>query len=346
MQSKQIHVLMTGAGAPGAAGILNCLHRDPSIKVTVADADDSAVGRYLNESFIQIPHATDPSFCDFLLINSHELKIDFILPLVTKELLPLALNKALFAQQGIKVLVSSAAAIKIANDKGKTYDVLKEANLPVPLYKVVSNIDEFKATVTSELFKGKTVCFKPTMANGSRGFRIISDNIDQHDLLFNYKPNNTFIHLDQAIAILSSKPFPPLLVSEYLPGDEYSVDCLADEGTAKLIVPRVRNKMVNGISVKGSFVNDSEIISYCKSIIQVLQLHGNIGIQVKRDAEGKALLLEINPRVQGTISSALGAGINLPLLAIKQELGIPITPGELTVNWSTSFSRYWSEVFY
>ncbi|MEI9912501.1 MAG: ATP-grasp domain-containing protein [Bacteroidota bacterium] len=57
------------------------------------------------------------------------------------------------------------------------------------------------------------------------------------------------------------------------------------------------------------------------------------------------MILEINPRVQGTISAGLGAGINLPVLAIKQELGLRIREEELQVRWGTKFTRYWSEVF-
>ena len=41
----------------------------------------------------------------------------------------------------------------------------------------------------------------------------------------------------------------------------------------------------------------------------------------------------------------LGAGVNLPVLAIKQELGLPISPDELMVKCGTKFSRYWKEVF-
>jgi carbamoyl-phosphate synthase large subunit len=104
--------------------------------------------------------------------------------------------------------------------------------------------------------------------------------------------------------------------------------------------------MVNGISVQGEFVHEQEIIQYCTLIIHELQLHGNIGIQVKKSATGKFLVLEINPRVQGTIAAALGAGINLPLLAVKQELGLTIAEEELQVKWGTRFSRYWSEVFW
>jgi carbamoyl-phosphate synthase large subunit len=148
------------------------------------------------------------------------------------------------------------------------------------------------------------------------------------------------------LKILSSYPFPPLLVTEFLPGEEYSVDCLTDRGKTVLAVPRLREKMVNGISTKGRFVYDSEITRYCTQIIETIGLHGNIGLQVKRSEVGNPLLLEINPRVQGTIVAALGAGVNLPLLAIKQELGMAIQPEEMAVKWNTGFSRYWTELFY
>jgi carbamoyl-phosphate synthase large subunit len=142
------------------------------------------------------------------------------------------------------------------------------------------------------------------------------------------------------------KPFPELLVAEYLPGDEYSVDCLADHGKTKLVVPRLRKRMINGISVEGEFVKEESIIEYCSKIINEIQLHGNIGIQVKKSVAGKFLILEINPRVQGTVVAGTGAGINLPVLGVKQELGWPITDEELQVKWGTKFSRYWAEVFY
>jgi carbamoyl-phosphate synthase large subunit len=124
------------------------------------------------------------------------------------------------------------------------------------------------------------------------------------------------------------------------------VDCLAKNGETILVVPRLRKKMINGISVEGEFIKEESIITYCTQIIHELQLHGNIGIQVKRSIAGKFLLLEINPRVQGTISAALGAGVNLPVLAVKQELGFAMPQEELQVKWGTKFSRYWSEVFY
>jgi len=70
--------------------------------------------------------------------------------------------------------------------------------------------------------------------------------MNELDLLFNHKPSAVYISFKEAVRILSSGSFPELLVSEYLPGDEYSVDCLADHGETILAVPRVRKKMING----------------------------------------------------------------------------------------------------
>jgi carbamoylphosphate synthase large subunit len=346
MIGTDINVLMTGAGAPGAAGILKCLQSLPDIKVIAADANPNAIGRLLNGEFEKIPFAQEKNFIEQLLSICERRNIHVVMPLVTKELIPFSQNKKKFEEQETRVLVSKVDSLEIANNKSRLYQFLEWRGIDVPKYKVVENIDQFKLAVEELSGFGGRVCFKPSVSNGSRGFRIIANDMDEHDLLFNEKPSSTYISFGDALRILSSKPIPELLVMEYLPGAEYSVDCLANQGQVKLIVPRLRTKMINGISVEGEFVNDDNIVTYCSKIIRELQLHGNIGIQVKRSSGGKPLIIEINPRVQGTIVAGLGAGINLPVLAIKQELNLPITDEELQVKWETKFSRYWTEVYY
>jgi carbamoyl-phosphate synthase large subunit len=346
-----INVLMTGAGAPGAAGILTCLQLNPDIKVITADANPNAVGRWLNgdptgTGFENIPFAQEKNFVEQLLSICGRRNIHVVMPLVTKELLPLAQHKKEFEEQETKVLVSNVDSLEIANNKSRLYQFLEWRGIDVPKYKVVENIDQFKLAVEELNTKEKPVCFKPSVSNGSRGFRVIANDMDEHDLLFNEKPNSTYISYNDALRILSLRPLPELLVTEYLPGEEYSIDCVANHGEIKLIVPRLRTKMINGISAEGEFVDDKNIITYCSEIIKELQLHGNIGIQVKRSSEGRFSIIEVNPRVQGTIVACLGAGVNLPLLAIKQELNLPIREEELRVKWGTKFSRYWNEVFY
>lgn len=337
---------MTGGGAPGAAGILKCLLQEPSFQVTTADANAGAISKWLNDDFEMIPFANDPAFIDSVLAICRKKHIHIVLPLVTRELIPLSMHLKEFELAGAKVIVSSTLSLEIANNKSRLYEFLQKQKIAVPDFEIVNSVSEFAEAVKFLGYPEKNVCFKPSVSNGSRGFRIVTNKINELDLLMNQKPNHVFINMDEAVRILSMGKFPELLVSEYLPGDEFSVDCLAKNGESKLIVPRLRKKMINGISVEGEFVQEENIILYCREIIKTLNLHGHIGIQVKRSETGKFLLLEINPRVQGTISAALGAGVNLPALAIKQELGFPITKEEMQVKWGTKFSRYWGEVFY
>jgi carbamoyl-phosphate synthase large subunit len=337
---------MTGAGAPGAPGIIQCLLQQNSVELTVADADENAIGRYLHPVFAVIPKAEDNNFVSVLLKICIERKIEFLLPLVTKELLPLAHNMQHFEEAGVKVLVSSAEAISLSNDKAACYAFLQANKIAVPKFFVVKTGEAFVAAAQALGYPRSAFCFKPSQSNGSRGFRIVDPYVDEVDLLFNQKPQNTHITYEKALAIFSAHSFPELLVMEYLPREEYSVDCISQHGEAKLVVPRVRKKMINGITVQGTFVHDDDVIQYCKTIIKTVKLHGNVGIQVKKNAYGAPVLLEINPRVQGTIVAAIGAGVNLPLLAVKQEAGIAITPEETSIRWGTHFSRYWTEVFY
>jgi carbamoyl-phosphate synthase large subunit len=337
---------MTGGGAPGASGIMQCLWQNSAIHITVVDANPNAIGRYLNKDFETIPFANDPAFIDAVLGLCREKNIHAVLPLVTKELIPLSQHIQEFELAGAKLLVSPTASLEIANNKSKLYEFLQWRGIAVPAFRIVETVEQFKQAVEDLGYPQKPICFKPSVSNGSRGFRIISEQMDELDLLFNHKPSAVYISFKEAVRILSSGAFPELLVSEYLPGEEYSVDCLANHGETIVAAPRLRKKMINGISVQGEFVKNESIISYCRQIIKELQLHGNIGIQVKGTETGEFLILEINPRVQGTISAALGAGVNLPLLSIKQELGLPMPAEELQVKWGAKFSRHWSEVFY
>jgi carbamoyl-phosphate synthase large subunit len=337
---------MTGGGAPGAAGIIKCLQAIPSFNVIVADANPSAVGRYLVNDFVCIPFAHEPLFAEKLLNLCREKQIRLLLPLVTKELIPLSKRINDFASAGTRLLLSPEASLEIANNKSRLYEFLQWRGVDIPDFRVVETVEQFKVAVHELGYPEKMVCFKPSISNGSRGFRIITNLKNELDLLFNYKPDSTYIRFEEAIKILSSGHFPELLVSEYLPGEEFSVDCLCNHGKAELLLPRVRKKMINGITVEGEFIHEESIISYCTRIIKELQLHGNIGIQVKKSVHGKYLLLEINPRVQGTICAALGAGVNLPALAVKHELGLSVSANETEIKWGTRFSRYWQEVFY
>lgn len=344
---EPVTVMITGAGAPGAPGVIKSLREngERSIRVVGADAKSEAVGYQLADARCQLPLADAPDFINSLLKIAKEEKVDVILPMVTRELERLSVNKDKFQNEGIIVSVSDIVPLKIANNKGNLLSYMKDRGLSVPHFTIVSSKEEFAKAAYELGYPDKPICFKPMVSNGSRGFRIIDPKISRYRLLFEMKPMSTYITFDEIMSIFDeSEIFHQLILMEYLPGNEYSVDLLVDHGRPLYTIPRRRDAMSAGITIKGEIVKEDDIINYCNEIVQSLKLHGNIGIQVKRDWNNTPLILEINPRIQGSIVHCTGAGINLPYYAVKLMLqeDVPI----VSVGWNCKMLRYWKEVFY
>lgn len=344
---KPIKVLMTGVGAPGTLGIIKSLRNNKERDITIigVDINSRASGFFMVDKGYIVPKASDDNFIDEIMKICKKENIDVILPLVTMELFKFAENKKMFEDEGIKVAISDSESLKIANDKGKLVRFMEEKGLEVPLYRIVNSVNEFVKAAEYLGYPEKPFCFKPTISNGSRGFRIIDPSVDKAYLLFNTKPNNTYISYDEIIEILDGmEKIPELIVMEYLPGEEYSVDILAKNGESLYVIPRRRDKIVCGISAAGTVIYDEDVINYCKNIIRELKASGNIGIQVKKDSKGKPKILEINPRVQGTIVLCTAAGVNMPYYGIKLALDEEIP--KVNIKWNTQMIRFWNEVYY
>ena len=83
----------------------------------------------------------------------------------------------------------------------------------------------------------------------------------------NDKPNNIYIGFDEFLSISNSGSFfPELIVMEFLPGTEYSVDVLVDKGRYLSAIPRSRDHIKMGISFVGTVVKDSEIINHSRRL--------------------------------------------------------------------------------
>ena len=152
------------------------------------------------------------------------------------------------------------------------------------------------------------VVIKPTISNGGKGLKIIENN-------------------------------GKVLVSEYLEGDEYTVDCFRSTKTFNggqdvfVAIPRLREEIRNGITWKSKVVYSQELIEYSKRLAEGLHLKYAFGFQFKG---GK--LLECNPRIQGTMVHSTLAGANIIYSAVKLALKEPIP--EFKIDWNSKMIRY------
>jgi len=192
-----------------------------------------------------------------------------------------------------KIVTSPEKTCRIARSKMDTLATLRNF-IPTP---------EFHST--PEEVEEYPVFVKPNKGQGSRGATII--------------PNR--ISLDVALERDSS-----LIVLEYLPGREFTVDCFSDREKGVLYARgRTRARITSGISSNSTFVENSRFMDLAKRIQDVLSFHGGWFFQVKENTVGELCLLEVAARIPGTSSLSRVCGVNLPLLSLYEAERIPVT---------------------
>ena len=138
------------------------------------------------------------------------------------------------------------------------------------------------------------------------------------------------------------KTFDDYLVTDYLEGNEYTVDSYRNDTIIKSI-PRKRTKIRSGISFETSIENNKNLINYSNQLATILDLTYCFGFQFKCDENKIPKILECNPRVQGSMAATVIAGFNLIYYSVLDALKINYKPNT-SINMKSQFIRTWSGI--
>ncbi|WP_042428160.1 ATP-grasp domain-containing protein [Comamonas granuli] len=122
----------------------------------------------------------------------------------------------------------------------------------------------------------------------------------------------------QAQAHLARHAGQAMLLQEYLPGREWTIDCFSDRhGALRFHCARGRDRVSNGISVRTSPSADfqAEFAHWAQQIHQALQPRGAWFFQAREDAQGRPRLLEVAARLGGSSGLFRCMGVNFALLS-------------------------------
>lgn len=342
-----ICVLLTGAGAPGAPGIIKCLRKngERNIRIVGVDMNENATGRKLVDAFYKVPAGKDPAFLPCILDICKKESVQVVMPLVTRELLALSKSKSIFEKSNIALSVMNYEALCVANNKANLLNKMNAIGMPTPKFIVCDTVKAVEQACISLGYPQSAVCVKAVEGNGSRGVRLIDPSKSKYDLFFNEKPTSMYMSYHDVMEALSEQEsIPQMMVMELLPGEEYGVDALADDGNVLFMTGRY-NYAVNSSIPQGSIIeNRKEPFEIASQLIKALKMDGNINFDFKYDEAGKPKLIEINPRLSATIVSYAPVGINFPYLRIKQLLGETL-PQVKAVEGCMMQRRY-GEVFF
>ncbi|MEW6581370.1 MAG: ATP-grasp domain-containing protein [Actinomycetota bacterium] len=138
------------------------------------------------------------------------------------------------------------------------------------------------------------------------------------------------------------------LVTELLPGAEFTVDCFSDRERGLLFAKgRTRERIRAGISMRSRPVDDPRFEEYATAISTHLDLRGAWFFQVREDADGVLRLLEVGPRIAGTMALHRVQGVNFALLSVYEAMRLPyrLMPNDVHVEIDRALvNRYRSDL--
>lgn len=345
--SNVLTVLVTGAGAPGIVGTIYALKNNPDnvpIRIVAVDMRKEVVGKYLADAFHMVPAAQDPNFTPSLLEIVQRESVDVVLPQVTRELSVFAQTQDQFESVGAKVVVSSYSAIQKANNKLNVLIAAEQTGVPHPQYRLTTSEQELIQAVNRFGYPTDKVVVKPPVSNGMRGLRIISSQSWDVKRFLEEKPQGVEVSLEELVPILRRGSWPELIVSEYLPGPEYTVDAFRGR-YLKVAIPRLREQIRSGITFQGLTELRKDLIDYSLALADHLDLRYCFGFQFKLGEDDTPKILECNPRVQGTMVAGVFAGFNLIYYAVKEAMGRPINSFDSrNLRDGLRFLRYWGGI--
>ena len=345
MSLPPLKVLLTAAGCPGAATLIRMLRAngEREMRVIGVDVRADAVGRFLCDDFAIVPPGAGDDYVPALAAVVARERPDVLLVQSSAEVGPVARSRATFTDLGALVLVAAPEAVALCTDKAAMYTALQGTTVAQPKSVVPASLDEFVAAARDLGYPDAPVCFKPPAAKGSRGFHVLQPHVDMAHQLLAGRGGNLPLTLDDFVAAFrDARPFPRLLLMEFVEGPEYTVDALAGAGEVILHQTKTREDISAGLAMAFKTVDRPDLVRVSGEICRAVGLDWFVNIQFKGDR-----LLEVNPRVSTFVYQE---DFNLPYLGIKYALGEldreALALAQAAVRPSRRTVRYYDQMFW
>lgn len=136
-----------------------------------------------------------------------------------------------------------------------------------------------------------------------------------------------------------------MISQEFIKGTEYTCDCFFDRsGEPLYIVPRKRDLVVEGKSLKGITVRHQGIDALVRRIGTQIALRGPVNFQCIETSEKELFFIECNPRIAGGMALGFAASENwISLIVSNLVRGESLCPKP--VRYDLRMVRYYAECF-
>ena len=212
----------------------------------------------------------------------------------------------------VTVAVNDWEIFQYASDKLKTMRVCMENNIPCPK----TYIADEELSNLEDLDLKYPVCIKPRTGYSAVGFHVID------------KPEQ----LKEVISAAKEK-HGAMLVQEYIPQTDlqYKAELYIDlkgELKSACVFSKVRwYPLSGGSSTLNVTVNRPDIVETCEKLLKTVGWKGYADIDLIQDPRDNiAKVMEINPRITGSVKICYKSGVNFSEQILQDYLGKEVTP--------------------
>lgn len=242
----------------------------------------------------------------------HAERFDLIIPSTEASLLAMKgddLDPVLRA----KAVIPSEASLDVALDKQRTLQLADQLGVRRPRGKTIAPGTAWPAcTAWPTVIKpihSKVALHDETL---SLSVRICADAMQR----------------DEALADLL--PLSPVLEQEYFRGRGFGVEVLFEHGEPRwwFAHERIHELPITGgaSSYRRSIDVPENLRKATLDLLAHLRWHGVAMVEFKMSADGDYRLMEINPRLWGSLPLAIASGVNFPLALLYVATGKPVGP--------------------
>lgn len=278
----------------------------PHAKVIAADPNPLAPAQYAADVRVVPPLIDDPGYVPFLQEVCAEHGVIAVVPLTD-------LDIEVLARAELPAFVPDPEVCRSTYDKYETHELLLHHGLPSP-----------RTVLPGQQPESYPVMVKPRRGSGARSIHPAADR-EEMEFFTRYVKE-------------------PVMVQKLMDGPEFSIDLLCDlDGRCLNAIPRTMIESRGGESIKGTVINDEELIELGRAVGESLPVRGPCTVQAFRDRDIGLGITDVNTRFGGAFPAPMYAaheGRTYPELIVRMARGETVEPHVGDFRHGHTFTRW------
>jgi carbamoyl-phosphate synthase large subunit len=300
-------VLLTGVGK--RYDIVSAFARHTT--TIAADPNPLAPAQYAAHHRTSVPRIDDPEYVPALRQICQNYNVGAVVPLTDLDLEVLAHARR---AGHLPAFVPDPEIARATFDKYETHLLLQRLELPSP-----------PTVLPGEPVAHYPVMVKPRQGSGARSIHR-ADDARAAEFFVDYVKE-------------------PTMVQWWMDGPEFSIDTLSNlDGRCLNAIPRSMIESRGGESIKGTVIDDPELVDLGRRVVEAIGARGPCTVQVFRDRELGLGITDVNTRFGGAFPAPMYAalpGRTYPELIVRMARGETIEPHVGEYRAGVTFTRYY-----